>query len=125
MFGIMKVVENLEDGRMQNEFAISARRVIEIATIEGARSMGIDEAVGSLRPGKRADIIMIDTTAINDAPAIDVAHTIVEAVEPVNVDTVIVDGRILKRHGKLTAIDALQVAAEATAAAQAIRRRAG
>ena len=124
MFGIMKTIENLEDGRTQNEFAISARRVIEIATIEGARSMGLDERIGSLRPGKRADIIMIDTSAINDAPAIDMAHTVVEAVEPINVDTVIVDGRILKRHGKMTALDINRVAAEASAASRAIRSRA-
>jgi 5-methylthioadenosine/S-adenosylhomocysteine deaminase len=125
MFGIMKVIENLEDGRTQNEFSMPPRRVIEIATIEGARSMGLDDKIGSLRPGKRADIIMIDTRDINDAPAIDVAHTVVESVEPANVDTVIVDGRILKRHGKLTAIDEARVAAEATAASRAIRRRAG
>jgi cytosine/adenosine deaminase-related metal-dependent hydrolase len=125
MFGIMKVIENLEDGRTENEFSMPPRRVIEIATIEGARSLGIDGAIGSLRPGKRADIIMIDTRDINDAPTIDVAHTIVEAVEPANVDTVIVDGRILKRHGRLTAINELQVAAEATAASRAIRLRAG
>jgi 5-methylthioadenosine/S-adenosylhomocysteine deaminase len=124
MFGIMKVVENLEDGRTQNEFQIAPRRIIEIATIEGARSMQMDDKIGSLKPGKRADIIMIDTRMINDAPTLDVEHTIVEAVEPANVDTVIVDGRILKRHGKLTAINATQVAAEATAAALAIRKRA-
>jgi 5-methylthioadenosine/S-adenosylhomocysteine deaminase len=123
MFGIMKIVENLEDGRTQNEFQMAPRRLIEIATIEGARSMQMDDKIGSLKPGKRADIIMIDTRMINDAPTLDVEHTIVEAVEPANVDTVIVDGRILKRHGKLTAIDATQVAAEAAAAAYAIRKR--
>ena len=47
-----------------------------------------------------------------------------EAVEPANVDTVVIDGRILKRHGKLAAIDPAQIVAEATAAANAIRRRA-
>jgi cytosine/adenosine deaminase-related metal-dependent hydrolase len=124
MFGIMKVVENIEDGRTQNEFQIAPRKLLEIATIEGARSMGVDDRIGSLTPGKRADLIMIDTRAINDAPTLDVEHTIVEAVEPANVDTVVVDGRILKRHGKLTAIDSAQVVAEATAAASAIRRRA-
>jgi 5-methylthioadenosine/S-adenosylhomocysteine deaminase len=125
MFGIMKILENLEDGRTKNEFAITARRVIELATIEGARSMGIDDEIGSLKPGKRADIIMIDTRNIGDSPTIDAAHTVVEAVEPANVDTVIVDGRILKRHGRLTAIDAPRIAAEASAAARAIRNRAG
>jgi cytosine/adenosine deaminase-related metal-dependent hydrolase len=124
MFGIMRVVENLEDGRTQNEFQIAPRRIIEMATIEGARSMQMDDKIGSLTPGKRADLIMIDTRMINDAPTLDVEHTIVEAIEPMNVDTVVVDGRILKRHGKLTAINATQVAAEATAAAMAIRKRA-
>lgn len=123
MFGIVKVVENIEDGRTQNEFQIAPRKILEIATIEGARSMQMDDKIGSLTPGKRADLIMIDTRMINDAPTLDVEHTIVEAVEPANVDTVVVDGRILKRHGKLTAIDAAQVAAEATATADAIRRR--
>ena len=123
MFGIMKVLENLEDGRTKNEFGITARRVIELATIEGARSMGIDDKVGSLKPGKRADIIMIDSRNIGDSPTIDVAHTVVEAVEPANVDTVIVDGRILKRHGRLTAVDTARVAAEAAAASRAIRAR--
>jgi 5-methylthioadenosine/S-adenosylhomocysteine deaminase len=124
MFGIMRVVENLEDGRTQNEFSIAPRRIIEMATIEGARSMQMDDTIGSLKPGKRADIIMIDTRMINDAPTLDVEHSIVEAIEPANVDTVIVDGRILKRHGKMTAINLAQVAAEATAAAYAIRNRA-
>lgn len=60
---------------------------------------------------------------IDEARALDLEHTIVEAVEPANVDTVVVDGRILKRHGKLTVIDAAKVADEATATALAIRKR--
>jgi len=52
MFAIMKTAQGIENGRAENEFKISARRVLELATIEGARSMGIDDKVGSLKPGK-------------------------------------------------------------------------
>ena len=102
MFAIMKTIQGLENGRAENEFKISARRVLELATIEGARSMGIDDKVGSLKAGKRADIIMIDTRAANLGVFGDPAVMLVTAVQPANVDTVMVDGRILKRNGKLT-----------------------
>src|SRR5207248_7388654 len=61
MFGIMKLVQNVENGKAENEFKLTARRVLELATIEGARSMGIADKVGSLKPGKRADLIMVST----------------------------------------------------------------
>ena len=69
MFAIMKAIQNIENGRARNEFALTARRVLELATIDGARSMGIDDSVGSLTPGKRADMIMVDTRAVNLARA--------------------------------------------------------
>ena len=55
MFGIMKLVQNVENGTSENEFKLTARRVLELATIEGARSMGISNIIGSLTVGKRAD----------------------------------------------------------------------
>ncbi len=58
MFGIMKVTQNVENGIAENEFKLTARRVLQLATSEGARSMGIGDKVGSLKPGKRADLIM-------------------------------------------------------------------
>ena len=47
MFGIMKLVQNVENGKAENEFKLAARRVLELGTIEGARSMGIADKVGS------------------------------------------------------------------------------
>jgi 5-methylthioadenosine/S-adenosylhomocysteine deaminase len=105
MFGIMKTVQNLANGVANDEFRLPARRILELATIEGARSMGVDKQVGSLTPGKRADLIMIDARAINIGPFTDPDYMLVDAAEPANVDTVIVDGRVLKRGGRLTAID--------------------
>ena len=86
--------------------------------------MGVDNLIGSLKPGKRADLIMVTTRDINMAVFSDPAHLIVEAAEPSNVDTVVVEGRILKRNRKLTAIDTDQVVREASAAFDAVRKRA-
>jgi cytosine/adenosine deaminase-related metal-dependent hydrolase len=125
MFAIMKAIQNLENGRAGNEFELAARRVLELATIEGARSMGIDASVGSLTPGKRADLIMVDTRALNLAVFTEPAHLLVEAAQPANVDTVMIDGRIVKRGGRLTRVDVADVIDAAARASADVRRRAG
>jgi 5-methylthioadenosine/S-adenosylhomocysteine deaminase len=124
MFAIMKAIQNIENGRALDEFAITARRVLELATIEGARTMGLDRAVGSLTPGKRADLIMVDTRALNLAMLTEPAHMLVEAAQPANVDTVIIDGRVVKRAGRLTVIDVDEVIDAAARASSEVRRRA-
>lgn len=125
MFAIMKAIQNIENGRAKDEFRLPARRVLELATIEGARSLGIADRVGSLKAGKRADLIMLNTREVNLAVFSEPAHMIVEAAQPSNVDTVVVDGRFLKRRGRLTAVDPVRLAGESSAALAAVRRRAG
>jgi 5-methylthioadenosine/S-adenosylhomocysteine deaminase len=127
MFAIMKLIQNVENGRKESEYAMPARRVLELATIEGARSIGLGDQCGSLTPGKRADLILVDTGAINmgvDGDPAHLAHLIVEAASPANVDTVMIDGRILKRKGALTKMDARRIASEAAAASRAVLKRA-
>jgi 5-methylthioadenosine/S-adenosylhomocysteine deaminase len=124
MFEVMKVVQNIENGRGENEFNLPARRVLELATIEGARSLGLDARIGSLAKGKRADLIMINAHDINIGPFADAATMLVDSAQPSNVDTVIVDGRILKQNGKLTSINVEQLMREASAANRALRDRA-
>jgi 5-methylthioadenosine/S-adenosylhomocysteine deaminase len=124
MFGIMKLAQNLENGRSENEFKLPARRVLELATIEGAKALGLADRTGSLKKGKRADIIMVATGGINIGPFTEPAYMLVDSAQASNVDTVLVDGRILKRSGKLTAIDAGTLVAEATAASVGVRQRA-
>jgi len=124
LFGVMRNVRDAENARTLNEFKLPARRVLELATIEGARSMGIDDKVGSLKPGKRADIIAVSTRALNMGSFVDPAHLLVGSALPENVDTVTVDGRILKRAGKLTSLSQTQVVADARAAVEGIRKRA-
>jgi 5-methylthioadenosine/S-adenosylhomocysteine deaminase len=123
MFGIMKIVQNIENGRAENEFKLPARRVVELATIEGARSLGLADRIGSIETGKRADLILVNTRDINMGPFTDPAYMVVDSAQPWNVDTVMVDGRILKRNGKLTAIDATKVVADARTALAGVRER--
>jgi cytosine/adenosine deaminase-related metal-dependent hydrolase len=123
LFGVLKLARESENARAESEFKMTARRALELGTIEGARSMGIDDKVGSLRIGKRADLIMISPNALNMAVVTDPAHVVLEATTPENVDTVVVDGRILKRGGKLVAVDTSEVIAGARTALAGIRER--
>jgi 5-methylthioadenosine/S-adenosylhomocysteine deaminase len=123
LFGVLKLARDSENARAENEFKVTARKALEFGTIEGARSMGIDGITGSLKAGKRADLIAISPNSLNMAVVTDPAHLVLEATAPENVDTVVVDGRILKARGKLTAIDTSMVIADARAALAGVRER--
>jgi 5-methylthioadenosine/S-adenosylhomocysteine deaminase len=125
MFAIMKAIQNVENGRALDEFRMPARRVLEMATIGGARSMGLGDKIGSLVPGKRADLIMIATGAVNLAVVTEPAHLIVEAAQPANVDSVVVDGRFLKRGGRLTQVDTGAIVEAARKSYAGVRQRSG
>ncbi len=125
MFATMRATQNIENARSGSEFALPPRRVVELATISGARDLGIADRVGSLTPGKRADLILMRTTDVNIGPFTNPAHLLVGAAQPANVDTVIVDGRILKRRGQLTPLDGERVVREAAASLAGVRARAG
>ncbi len=110
MFGIMRLALQLNHLRSMNVMQVQPRKIVELATIEGAKTLGIADKVGSLTPGKRADLILVRTDDINVAPFHDPALMLVEAAQPHNVDTVVVDGRILKRNRQMTALDLSAVA---------------
>jgi 5-methylthioadenosine/S-adenosylhomocysteine deaminase len=96
-----------------------------MATINGARALGLEAVTGSLTPGKRADLIMVNARDLNVAPVVDLESTVVRSVTPANVDTVMIDGRILKRHGEMVAFDVARVIREAEESAHEVRARAG
>ena len=125
MFRTMKTVQDTEKIRNAAQFKLSARRVLELATISGARCLGLDQRIGSLTPGKRADLIMVTLLAPNMSVGPDPANLLVNSAVPDNVDLVIVDGRILKRDGKLTHVDVRRALIEAAAALAAVRERTG
>ena len=103
---------------------LKPRRLVELATIEGAKVLGLGDKTGSLTPGKRADVIAVRKTDINMAPVGDPYYALVFQGQPGNVDTVMVDGRILARGGKLTSVDVSKTVREAEQSARGIIERA-
>jgi cytosine/adenosine deaminase-related metal-dependent hydrolase len=94
--------ENL-DGLEATPDLITARQVLRWATLDGAKVAGLGDQTGSITPGKKADIVIIDGHAVNTYPVIDPVAAVVCAADVSNVDTVIIDGVIRKQDGKLLA----------------------
>jgi len=80
---------------------LTTRDVLRFATMNGAKALRLDKKIGSLTPGKEADVILLDATAINVAPLNQVPGAVVSLMDRTNVDTVIVAGTIRKWKGKL------------------------
>ena len=94
--------EILEGGEEVTEVSISCRDTLEMATIESARALGLEDEIGTLTPGKRADIITVKQNDFLTAPSYDPIQTVVFQSDPSHIDTVLVDGEVLKRDGELT-----------------------
>ena len=88
---------------------LPVRDVLEFATIQGARTVGLDHKVGTLSLGKRADIILVDLDDLSLIPATDPVATLVLRAQPANVSWVLVDGKVRKRDGKLVDIDLARI----------------
>jgi 5-methylthioadenosine/S-adenosylhomocysteine deaminase len=84
---------------------LGCRDVIEMATIAGARAAHLDHKIGTLSPGKEADIIMLAADRINVFPLNNVPGTVVTLMDTSNVDTVFVAGKVVKWQGKLVGVD--------------------
>lgn len=124
MFDAMRRTMDTQFVRTRNPMSVSARQVLEMATINGAWHMGVADKVGSLVPGKRADLILVRTTDLNMAPLGDPVTAIVRSAQPHNVDTVVIDGRILKREGRLIRLNAEEIVAQAAESLAGLRTRA-
>jgi len=102
---------------------LGCRDVIELHTLQGARAAQLDAKVGTLTPGKEADIIML-STGINVAPLHNVPGAIVTLMDTSNVRNVFIAGKVMKWNGALVGVDERRVIAGATAAAEALIARA-
>jgi cytosine/adenosine deaminase-related metal-dependent hydrolase len=123
-FMSMRMLHTCNLHRFGNKNKITMRRLVQLATIDGARDLGFGDITGSLTPGKRADLILIRTTDGNLAPVGEPYNALVQLAQPSNVDTVVVDGRILRRKGQFTALDQEKVITEAADAAAGLKARA-
>jgi 5-methylthioadenosine/S-adenosylhomocysteine deaminase len=124
MFDEMRLAATLQ-AMTRGPGSLPARDVLHMATREGAHALGLDDVIGSIEPGKRADFIIVDRDRPHLAPGSDPYSTLVYAARGTDVRTTVVDGEVLVRDFELTQLDAHQVAAEARTAAARLRNRAG
>lgn len=119
--GRMAANDKLGDHRvMPEKLQLTAEDALRAATIEGARAAGLDGEVGTLEIGKRADLILVRTAEHHLSPVLDPVKTVVVQAGAGDVELVMVDGRILKRDGKLVGADRHGIEARLEQAAERI-----
>jgi cytosine/adenosine deaminase-related metal-dependent hydrolase len=100
-------------------------RVLEMATIHGARALGLEGEIGSLEPGKRADLVLFDTDLPEWRPLLDPLSTLVHSASAASVRTVLVDGRVVLDDRRVTTVDEREVLRRAERLAHPYLARAG
>ena len=101
----MASAARLQKIKMMDPTALSARKVLEMATIGGARVLGLDDKIGTLEAGKRADVVIVNLQQAKTQPVYAVESSIVYAASGSSVITAICDGKILMRNGKVLTVD--------------------
>jgi 5-methylthioadenosine/S-adenosylhomocysteine deaminase len=106
--------------------ALPAWRTLRLATIDGAKALGLDHEIGSLEVGKRADIIIVRLDALHATPgAVDPVSQLVYSAQPADVRTVIVNGRLLMHEQELQTLDERAVIDEANRESALLMQRSG
>jgi 5-methylthioadenosine/S-adenosylhomocysteine deaminase len=125
MFGVLKTAGLLHKVNTLDPTAISARDVMAMATIDGAKGLGIDSRTGSLEPGKRADVVLLDGNTPELATIHDPWQQVVYCATARCVSDVWVDGQRRVERGEVVDVDVAALAAEARSAGADLVRRAG
>lgn len=124
MFEVMKTAVILQRARRLDATVLSQMRALRMATIDGARALGLDHWVGSLEVGKRADLIGLDLVGnSHTVPVHNLVSQLVFCARPSNVRLVVVDGRVLMRRGEVLVLDEPDFLSHAQHAGAALVRR--
>jgi 5-methylthioadenosine/S-adenosylhomocysteine deaminase len=123
MFNDMRAAMGLQRAKsLQAGIFPTVADVLRMATVDGAKLLNMFDRIGSLTPGKKADLIIINPRDVNFAPRFEWVNQIVFNARPANVEWVFIDGRPLKRKGKLVGVDPKTVVGAAQKAATRIRK---
>lgn len=101
---------------------LPALAVLRMATINGARALGLEKEIGSIEPGKRADLTLVNTNRLHTTPRPDPVSTLVYAAEASDVETVIIGGRAVMREGQLLTMNELDVIRSAQESSELISK---
>jgi len=104
---------------------LRTEQILEMRTVNGARALGLEQMIGSLEPGKRADLVIRSITAPEMVPAVNPVQELLLGGQATTTDTVLVDGEIVWRDGRPTRVDLDAVTAAGRACARSVLKRAG
>lgn len=125
LFQAMKFAALIQKGHHRDPEIITAEKALEMATIDGARAIGLEHEIGSIEIGKKADLAVVDTDGFAIAPVHHPVSALVYSALGHEVSTVIIDGRIVMRDGRVVSVDEAGVRRRSRAAADALAARAG
>jgi cytosine/adenosine deaminase-related metal-dependent hydrolase len=123
-FACMHMLQTVNRHRTGGKFKLTTKKLVQMATIDGAEDLGFADRIGSLTPGKRADLILVRTGEPHMGDIGDPYDALVQLAQPSDVDTVVVDGRILRRKGAFTALDYGKLLADAGQSVAALKAKA-
>jgi cytosine/adenosine deaminase-related metal-dependent hydrolase len=123
-FACMHMLQAINKHRTGGKFALTTKKLVQMATIEGAEDLGLATVTGSLTPGKRADLILVRTGDPHMGDIGDPYDALVQLAQPSDVDMVMADGRILRRKGAFTALDYGKLLADAAQSVAALKAKA-
>jgi 5-methylthioadenosine/S-adenosylhomocysteine deaminase len=109
LFEEMDLAAKLQKVSRMDPRALPAKQVVEMATINGARALHMEKVIGSLEPGKKADLILVDTEAPHATPMYDVYSEIVYALKASDVRTVVIAGKIVMRDRQMLTLDEKEI----------------
>ncbi len=125
MFTEMRTMALLQKA-MNGPEAVSAKQALRIATVSGAKALGLDNEIGTLETGKRADVVVVNLAALHSAPgANDPVSALVYSAQTSDVEHVIIDGRLLMKDRELLTLDEGSVLQEANRERVELMRRVG
>jgi 5-methylthioadenosine/S-adenosylhomocysteine deaminase len=125
MLQAMKFAALLHKGVHRNPEIMTAEKALEMATIDGARALGMADSIGSLEVGKRADVVVLDMSNLCATPVHNAVSSLVYSQRGDEVRQVYVDGRLVVADGAPVCVETSDVIARSTAAATALAARAG
>jgi 5-methylthioadenosine/S-adenosylhomocysteine deaminase len=125
MFEAMRQASFLAKHATHDPTAVPARQALDLATIGGARALGMDGQIGSIEPGKRADLIVVSLSAARQTPLYDTVSHLVYTTRGDDVRTTIVDGKVLMKDRQVRTLDRATVLADANRMAAKVREAVG
>lgn len=125
MFREMFLAAVIHKARTLDPLTMPAETILEMATINGAKALGLEREIGSIEVGKKADLVLIDTNQLNLAPTYNPVSNIIYAANGFNVYSTIVNGQILVHEKKLMTLDEAKVIENARKHGQKLLERAG